>query len=150
MPPLYASPEDYVRHFRSFEAVEQSNWQGDEWSVDQEFLTAHLETASRQIDSVLAVRFRVPFSLPPPPILVEVSCEIARWEAERISNIREESQTHYEQAIEILNQLANGSRILLDVNNQPVSAVHGAVSTLARLPSMNVGQRRFLDGVEFI
>lgn len=150
MPPLYATPEDYVRHFRSFEAVEQSNWQGDEWAVDQEFLTAHLDSASRQIDATLAVRFRVPFLLPAPPMLVEICCEIARWEGERIANIREESQTHYEQAISLLGKLASGAMILLDVNGLPVPSVSGTVSTLSRLPSAQVGDRRFLDGVKFI
>ncbi|MEM7269518.1 MAG: phage protein Gp36 family protein [Pseudomonadota bacterium] len=103
---IYASREDIVRLYGEdalFAADRDDDAQDDAGAV-----TAALESASREIDSYLAVRHRLPLDEAPAQ-LIQPCVDIALYRMARSATaLSDEDRTRFEDAIDFLTKLSKG------------------------------------------
>lgn len=120
----YATTGDLITRFGSDELTQITDRNGG-GAMDVEMVRRALDDAAAEIDSYLAVRYRLPLATVP-PVLVRVACDIARyllWE-ERAS---EEVRRRYEDARRLLESISKGAAdIGLPPENVPQSSMAAA------------------------
>lgn len=117
----YATATDFIGIFGERETLEITNLDSPTAALPNlTILTKELAMADAEIDTYLAVNYTVPVD-PVPPILIRVSCVIARKLLDRYRR-RDDVQNDYKEAIEWLKLLAARKVGLTDPTGKPVTA----------------------------
>lgn len=116
---LYATTEEFQSKVGVQETVELTNLDDPAANtVNLTRLTDVLTDASREIDSYLATRYKVP--LASVPGVLKVYCIDIAWYRLAQNNAPEQYATRYNNAIARLKDLQKGIMVLLDDNGVPI------------------------------
>lgn len=108
----YASLQDYIGFVGEQEALEQSNLDDPSLSlINESIILEWLAAASAEIDGHLAKKYTLPIPSPPPAMLSEIACVIARKNLDRYMR-REHVQQDYKDVIDRLKRIAKGDEVL--------------------------------------
>ena len=121
---MYATLDDLLAEVPETELVQLTDDEGTGVMSVPRIETA-LRSAAITVDGYVAAKYRTG-ALPVPPLLVELSRDIARYKLYRTSQAPERIEKAHDRALTQLAQIASG-RIKLDDGSEEVAARPGAV-----------------------
>lgn len=120
---MYATKDDLITRF-GLDELQAFAWDADAEDVDDGRINQALNDASEMVDLYIATVARLPLA-EAPPILVTVTCDIARY---RLQDDRplDEARERYDSAIATLKDIATGKATLIreDVENSTGGRVY--------------------------